>query len=101
MRGDVKSRDGDHGMSKFIATFIPQQTLSWLGGDCYPADPKGDTEWDCTQYLKATYTQEEIDSILSSPYGDELTDSVRDDPNAPEWVREWDGPYEVRVKEIE
>lgn len=88
-------------MTRYIATFYPQQSIRWLGGDCYPADPQGDTDWDCTDYLNANYPLSEIELIINDGIGSELTDSVRDDPAAPEWIREWDGPFEVRVEEVD
>lgn len=87
-------------MPRYIATFIPQMTISWFGSDAYPADPKGDTMWDCTDFLKSAYTAAEVEEIVAEEVGSELTDSVRTDPAAPEWIREWDGPYEVLVEEV-
>jgi hypothetical protein len=85
---------------RYIATFIPQMVNSWLGGDIYPADPKGETEWDVTEYVRANYSPGDIEEMVNSGR-DEMTDSLREDPNAPEWVREWDGPFEVDLEEEE
>lgn len=86
---------------RYIATFFPQMTAQWLGDDCYPADPQGDTEWDTTEFfLSEAYTDRERADILNDETGSELTDSIREDPKAPEWVREWTGPFEVRVRGV-
>jgi hypothetical protein len=85
-------------MPRYIAEFMPQQENSWLGKDIYPADPKGETEWDATEYVLANYTPEEIEGMVNRGR-DETTDSLREDPKAPKWVREWDGPFEVDLRE--
>lgn len=87
-------------MARYLATFIPQQQNSWLGRDFYPAKPQGETQWDCTDYLIKNYTETEIHEIVDNGIGDEMTDSVRADPNAPQWIRDWDDAFEVRVTEM-
>ena len=92
---------------RYIATFIPQiydQTLRAIMPVSYYPDiaaklvkPDSVDEWDCTDYLNEKYTLAQIEEMLEDYRGSELTDSVRDDPNAPEWIRMWDNPFEVQV----
>lgn len=83
---------------QYIATFVPQKLIPELGGDFYPAEPEGSTEWDCTDFLMDEYAPDERLEIVEDEWGSELTDSVRNDPSAPAWIRDWDGPFEVKVE---
>lgn len=82
-------------MLKFTADFIPQ---AWVNAYAYAVDPEGDTSWDCTAYVTANFSPDLIERIVGGDVGwYEDFDTLRDDPAAPEWVRDWSGPFEVQL----
>jgi len=57
-------------------------------------DPQGETTWDVTEYLTTldpAFVAETIER------GSDHDDLLRQDPNAPEWVREWSGPFDTYI----
>jgi hypothetical protein len=81
------------------ATFDPQV---WVNDYAMSVDPLGPTEWDCTQY--ATENAAYIKALRDDPYcrpGDLLdaNDVFINDPNAPDWVQEWPGPFSIWLTE--
>jgi hypothetical protein len=78
------------------ARFSPE---AWVNDYAIPVDPEGPTEWEVTP----AYLTE-----LTARYGPELlcessyeADELRHDPAAPEWIREWRGPFTVYIVEEE
>lgn len=45
-------------------------------------------QWDCSGYLCANYALAEFWEIVEDKAGSFLTDSLREDPDAPQWVRD-------------
>lgn len=82
---------------RYIATFNPE---AWVNDYAYPVDPQGEQSWDCTSYIGTILSPEEIEQFLT---GHETynTDCVRDDPNAPAWVRDWSGPFNIDLTEVD
>ena len=89
-------------MKKYRATFHPQ---AWQNDYAIPVDAKGLTEWDVTpEYLagliaKADTSAEHAEAWYTEAdnYG---SDELRFDPAAPQWCRDWDGPFFVSVVEV-
>lgn len=71
-----------------IAEFKPQ---AWIDDDAVEVDAEGDRTWEID-----SLTQQQIEALgLDS----ETRDNLRFHPNAPQWVRDWDGPFEIYVYE--
>lgn len=87
--------------TKYTATFTPE---AWINDYAVPVDPEGPTEWDCSAFVDAdtlAYLEQcaqrrgddwQLDDVL------DLDDVFKDDPAAPQWVREWRGPFTIRVR---
>lgn len=95
--------------TRYTATFTPE---AWVRDQAIQVDAEGDTEWDCTDYLlevceESERTREIILAPLDSGYDDDPfgvldnDDVLKDDPKAPEWVREWRGPFNIHVRVTE
>lgn len=88
---------------RYVAEFEPQK---WVGDDAYPAEPKGETEWDCTAFVtsppewvgKDYFGKEFRKDIENSGEYLDRDDVLKDDPAAPAWVREWRGPFTITVR---
>lgn len=78
---------------RYIATFVPQQEINET---CYEVDLPLPKTWDVTAFL-ATLSDADRAGALRTGGGDYEADQLKDDPNAPTWVQEWDGPFEVYV----
>lgn len=79
---------------RYTATFLPQTLIN---DDAYRVDPLGDVSWDCTGFLTGRFTEEQILDGLDGNWA--ITDDLKYDPNAPEWIQEWPGPYEITLSE--
>lgn len=89
----------------YLAEFRPQE---WINDVAYGVDPRGPTRWDATEFVETflrepdgTYTVESAARWLEDTleHGD-YDDILRTDPNAPEWVREWDGPFDTYLEVV-
>jgi hypothetical protein len=85
---------------RFTAHFTPE---AWQRDYAVEVDPEGPREWDCT-----AYALEHLDYLaqmrqahggnLDSPEGVlDGHDRFKADPAAPKWVRDWHGPYTIRI----
>lgn len=72
------------------ATFVPQ---AWVRDYAITVDAEGDTKWVITF---EGLTADEREAILRR--GHDRDDLLKGDPAAPEWVREWSGPFEIYVE---
>jgi hypothetical protein len=79
--------------TRFYATFHPQ---AWFNDWAVDADPEGPITWDVTDYLMQL-SPEKRDAALEPDTYD--SDYLRLTPNAPQWVKEWQGPFYVSVKQ--
>ena len=61
--------------------FVPQ---AWINDYAYPVDPEGETTWEVPAEKLVGITPDSYES-----------DELRFMDNAPEWVREWSGPFYV------
>lgn len=81
-----------------IARFVPQ---AWINDYAVDVDPEGDTEWDATAefgQMPADYRADLLEELRSEDEVIDNYDWLKSDPNAPEWVREWSGPFSIWVR---
>jgi hypothetical protein len=80
------------------AVFHPQ---SWMNDYAVEVDPEGEQMWRISQgYLdqvRVTHPDNFADLYSSSL----VSDAVKNDPAAPEWVRNWQGPSWVEVYKVD
>ncbi len=84
----------------YKATFDPQV---WFNYYAMSVDPPGPTTWDCTafvtnppEWVPSDYFREleENGNFL------DVDDVLRNDPAAPEWIRDWEGPFTITVERV-
>lgn len=83
--------------NRYQAEFHPQ---AWVNDNAIPVDPEGPTTWDCTRFIGeigATHPGWLVRTLLNGDdeCGKDYDDILRTDPAAPEWVREWRGPFDT------
>lgn len=71
--------------------FTPQ---AWIGDTAYPADPDGDTCWLVGKEEFVELTGKSPDEIEDDNYE---SDRLRESENAPQWVKDWSGPFAISV----
>jgi hypothetical protein len=95
---------------RYEAEFSPQ---AWQRDNAISVDPRGPTTWDATDFvkkildeglyragvLKQEYAQQWLDATLER--GSDYDDVLWQDENAPEWVRNWSGPFDTYLREVE
>lgn len=64
-----------------------------------PVDPEGDTTWDATSYIEQMRESHPSWAKTTLERGKDYDDILREDPNAPEWIREWRGPFDTYLSE--
>lgn len=82
---------------RLTAHFEPQ---AWIRDNAVAVDPKGPQDWDCTEeFKKASEDLHDrlIGDILEERSYIDVDDFFKEDPAAPEWVREWDGPFTISI----
>lgn len=85
---------------RFVARFYPQ---AWVRDNAIEVDPEGDTEWDVTiefATLPSDYRAMLLEEIDRHDEALDRDDVLKGDPNAPEWVREWQGPFSIYVRRV-
>jgi hypothetical protein len=86
---------------RYLARFTPE---AWVRNQATELDPSGPQEWDCTTYALAhlDYLAAVAGRQRESLAGDEGVldndDVFKADPDAPEWIRAWAGPFTIRVR---
>lgn len=82
----------------YTARFVPQ---AWVNDYAVDVDPEGDTEWDCTEavreYLNPHGGLRKTFRLMTGGEYLDNDDILHSDPAAPEWVREWRGPFSIYV----
>ncbi len=76
---------------QIIAEFVPQV---WVNDYAIEADPLGETKFGVTAAILEMGKYTAI-GLVDDTY---KTDELRYSTNAPEWVREWSGPFYIRVE---
>lgn len=77
-------------------TFIPQVWVGRRDREAYPAEPLGETEF----YVSEEDATDPDTGEALSPDSYEI-DDLRLHANAPKWIREWNGPFEIELDWIE
>lgn len=83
--------------SSFVAEITAQ---AWYRDLLCAVDPPGDTVWDCTravQQMSDHSRRRLLDEIATHGEALDRDDVLRHDPDAPPWVREWSGPFDITV----
>lgn len=81
-----------------IAEFHPQ---AWINDYAVEIDHAGPNEWDCSTAFAAmpdAYRAELLAEIEKDGEALDDRDWLKDDPDAPEWVREHQGPFDIFVR---
>ena len=73
-----------------IATFSPQASIL---DNCIDVDPEGDPKFDVT--FEVLLMGDVAAQELEDHEADDLTDAIR----APDWIRNWSGPFAVHVED--
>lgn len=84
----------------FTAVFTPE---AWFNDCAVEVDAQGAREWDCTDFVDAATLDYLRD--CAARRGEDLDeqgvldcdDVFMADPAAPGWVRDWQGPFSIRV----
>lgn len=75
---------------RVIARFHPQ---AWINNYAVEVDPEGPVEFDVTDAVLAM-SRAEAWALADDDYD---TDFLRELSTAPEWIRDWRGPFRVEV----
>jgi hypothetical protein len=82
----------------YVATFTPQ---AWIKDYAVQVDPEGPTTWDCTKFVGELdpFTQDGInESIGEEGHWLDSFDLLKGDEAAPQWVKDWQGPFTIVVQ---
>ena len=80
---------------KYKASFRPQKTRH--DGNVYCVPPLGETDWDATEWVDGLCENERNEAFKPDTFS---SDRLSADPNAPEWIREWAGPFYIALDEV-
>ncbi len=82
-------------MTRYQAHFDPQ---AWVNDYAVSVDPEGEQTWDCTAFASddTDYTAR----VLGNWDGLDRDDVFIGDPAAPEWVRNWHGPFTITIETV-
>jgi hypothetical protein len=78
----------------YIATFHPRARTKNFTVN---ASPPGPDQWDVCAYLQSLSKAERAECLAPQSA---VADRLKTDPAAPQWVREWRGPFHVTVEQI-
>ncbi len=74
-------------MTRLTCQFHPQ---AWINDYAIPVDAEGATTWEVDWPDDAPIPKDD----------DYDSDDLRFDDNAPEWVKDWSGPFYVEINEV-
>lgn len=74
-----------------VAVFQPQ---AWQNNYAINVDNEGENEWDVTEYI-LSLSKEKALEIKDDQYE---SDDLREIITTPKWIREWDGPFYIKVE---
>jgi hypothetical protein len=88
---------------RYLARFTPE---AWIRGQAIEVDPAGPQEWDCTAFATEPDSLAYLAKVAAASHGDlsdpagvlDNDDWFMGDPDAPDWVRCWSGPFTIRVR---
>ncbi len=86
---------------RYLARFTPE---AWIRNYATEVDAEGPQEWDCTtlaltqlDYLTAVAARRH-ESLDGGEGVLDNDDMFKDDPDAPDWVRSWTGPFTIHIR---
>jgi hypothetical protein len=91
-KGETETESGNQDLPRVRVQFVAQYT-SADGESVYDLPPMGEDTFDVTEELIAM--GREAATALASDT--EESDVLKDAATAPEWVRNWPGPYKIEV----
>lgn len=74
-----------------MAVFVPQ---AWQGDYAIDVDP-GETEFDVADQIEAMGHAKALELRDNS----DASDNLAQGKNAPDWIKQWNGPYYVRIED--
>ena len=83
---------------RIIARFNPQ---AWVNDYAIEVDPEGEQEWDATVAfgeLHPDYRTQLVAEIDGTGEALDRHDALKLDPAAPAWVRDYRGPFDIRIR---
>lgn len=88
---------------RVIATFTPQ---AWIRNDAIDVDAEGPTVWDASTFAEQhqDYVQRLRQHQTAADVVDEVLDNddvFKSDPDAPDWIRQWTGPFSIHLRFVE
>lgn len=94
--------DSAQNQVRYRAHFTPE---AWVNDNAVEVDAEGEQSWDCTRAVNAhaDYFNRLETSGHNGSLDDDLSglldndDVLREDQDAPEWVRNWRGPFSIHV----
>ena len=75
----------------YTARFTPQ---AWANDYAIDVDPEGEQEWTVSEGM----TEDAARIVDTDAFGIDADDVLKGDGAAPEWVREWHGPFTIHVR---
>lgn len=80
---------------RYVATFEPQ---AWINDNVVFVDPPGPTQWDCTEFIKEEFDEQQVnETIERNGFMLDCDDVLVNDNDAPAWIREWNGPFTITI----
>jgi hypothetical protein len=81
------------------ATFHPQ---AWVNDYAVEVDPEGETQWEVTEgEIEAVCKEYDVDRQRAMESDQYESDQFRFSQNAPQWVRDWPGPFYISFDDTE
>lgn len=84
----------------YKAHFDPQ---AWIHDYATSVDAEEEQTWDCTAFVEADpELKAKVDeAIADEGYFLDRDDALMGDDNAPQWVRDWSGPFTITVQKAD
>lgn len=79
---------------RYFATFLAQ---AWVNKHTAPVDPQGDTGWEVTDWMLQLTPAARRQVLHKDAEPFHFNDEMRAHPSAPQWVKDWSGPFEIDV----
>jgi hypothetical protein len=79
------------------ATFHPQ---AWVNDYAISVDPEGETSWEVEEdEIEAAMADFGVDRERVMERDEHESDDFRNSRNAPQWVRDWSGPFYISFED--
>lgn len=81
---------------RYVAHFTPQ---AWQNNYAVPIDPQGPVQWEVTDWMMRLTEAQRDDVLAQQMQPWDFNDDLRNHPAAPQWIKDFSGPFEIHVKE--